>query len=223
MALYPVVRLGKARQRELPQGGSQPRSDRVRHAQQALVVAQEAGREPRNPCSRARRMAARSLENTSSDKSGSGSSQEGARSAERKPRRGRGPCPARRACARRGGRRGRSSSPGGGGRRCRVGRRQRAPGGAWSRGPGWPSGGTGARRCRACRSAPGARARAGARGRVGVGGEPEDGVEARARVADGAAGGAALADGRRVRVLRGCERGVALPLRFGLGGAEEEG
>ena len=57
----------------------------------------------------------------------------------------------------------------------------------------------------------------------GVGGHPEDGVEPRARVADGAAGAAALADGRRVRVLRGRERGVALPLRFGLGGAEEEG
>ena len=57
----------------------------------------------------------------------------------------------------------------------------------------------------------------------GVGGEPEDGVEARARVADGAAGGAALAEGRRVGLLRGRERGVAPRLRLGLGGAEEEG
>ena len=81
---------------------------------------------------------------------------------------GRAPCLARRAGAKRGGRRGRSSSPGGGGSGCRDGRGRPGLGGAWSRGRLWPSGGTGGRRCRACRTRAGARPRvAGARpGRV---------------------------------------------------------
>ena len=89
----------------------------------------------------------------------------------RKGSRGAGPAPClpRPGGARRGDTRGRSSFPGGGGWRCRDSARRPALRGAWSRGPAWPSGGTGGRWCRACRRRAGARPRAGARGRAGCG------------------------------------------------------
>ena len=164
----------------------------------------------RRPCSRARSMAARSLEKTCSDKSGSGSSQEGPRSAERKPRRRASamPCtPSRRQARRKA-------------RQIQLSRRRRMvmPGRsgsarAWRSlvqrpclGPAAELAGDGVGLAELGRERGPGRGRAAGQG---VGGEPEDGVEPRAGVADGAAGGAAVAEGWRVGVLGGLDAGLA--------------
>lgn len=98
--------------------------------------------------------------------------------------------------ARRGGRRGRSRTRAGAARCRRASAGRPALPAAWSRAPPWPSGGIGGRRCRVCRRPWAGRSRGRGAAGPGVGGEPEDRVQAVARVADRAAGGVAVDEWR---------------------------